>query len=220
MMLSPLEIRVLGVLLEKELTTPDQYPLSLNALTTACNQKTNREPVLDLPADEVQAVVDGLNKKGLVAEQTFGSRTVKFKHRFCNTEFSVLHLNPKELACLCVMFVRGPQTPGELKARTTRLHAFNDNAEVESTLKAMLQRDGDPWVVRLPKESGRRDFRYMHLFGDAEINIEDFATSSATSNNSASTNADRERIANLEELVAEMRAEIDELKQQLAELNT
>jgi len=142
MELSPLEARVIGCLLEKELTTPDQYPLSLNSLTLACNQKSSREPVLSLTESDVQAIIDDLNKKRLISEQSgFGSRVVKYKHRFCNTEFSELQLNNAEVALICVLLLRGPQTPGELKTRTARLHEFNDVGQVETALIGLSQRE-------------------------------------------------------------------------------
>jgi len=233
MNLSALEIRVIGVLLEKELTTPDQYPLSLNALLNGCNQKSNRCPIMALDAVAIQDSIDSLSKKGLLTEVIFGSRTAKYKHRFCNTEFSQLHLSSKELACLCVMFVRGPQTPGELKTRTARLCEFSDFSQVEDVLERMMTREGEPWVKRLPKEPGKRDFRYAHLLGDDRDNdgnaeIKDF-TSEAVQSPVLNSNVmmdplpeiskDRQRIDDLEQLVAEMRAEIDQLKQQWHELN-
>ena len=119
--LSQHEARIIGSLLEKELTTPEQYPLSLNALTVACNQKSNREPVMFLEDSNVSSIAQALIDRNLVNNVVVGSRVTKYKHRFCNTEFSQLHLDPKELAVVCVMLLRGPQTPGELRSRTNRL---------------------------------------------------------------------------------------------------
>ena len=135
---SPNEARVIGCLIEKEITTPDQYPLSLNALTNACNQKTNREPVLELSEAVVQQAVDSLMKKYLVSDKSagYGGRVTKYRHRFCNTEFGPLKLSSQELGILCVLLLRGPQTPGELRSRTHRLCEFADAQQVESTLKA------------------------------------------------------------------------------------
>ena len=133
---TPNEARVIGCLIEKEITTPDQYPLSLNALTNACNQKTNREPVLELSEAEVQQSVDSLMKKYMVSDKSagYGGRVTKYKHRFCNTEFGSLKFSKQELGIICVLLLRGPQTPGELRSRTNRLCEFADAEEVETTL--------------------------------------------------------------------------------------
>jgi uncharacterized protein YceH (UPF0502 family) len=164
--LSPEEIRVIGCLLEKESTTPDQYPLSLNALTTACNQKSARDPVMRLSPDEVQRVTDGLVKKYLVSDRAgFGGRVTKYKHRFCNTEFGALQLSDQERGTLCVLMLRGPQTPGEIRARTQRLCEFGDVDEVESVLGALASHEAGPFVTRLPREPGKREARYAHLLG-------------------------------------------------------
>src|ERR1700723_2411711 len=151
--LSPNEARVIGSLIEKEITTPDQYPLSLNALTNACNQKTNREPVLDLTESAVQQTVDTLMKKYLVSDKSagYGGRVTKYKHRFCNTEFGSLKFSKQELGILCVMLLRGPQTPGELRVRTNRLCDFADAGEVEAALKSLMTREDGPFVARLAR---------------------------------------------------------------------
>ncbi|MGS0691573.1 YceH family protein [Shewanella sp. 30m-9] len=167
MELTPHEARIIGVLLEKEITTPEQYPLSLNSLTSGCNQKTSRDPVLDLSESEVQNTLDNLTKKRLISEQSgFGSRVVKYKHRFCNTEFSDLQLKSSELAVICLLLLRGPQTPGELRTRSNRLHEFHDVSEVEATLNE-LQRRESPLVMLLAKEPGKREARYRQLFTEA-----------------------------------------------------
>lgn len=164
--LTPHEARVIGCLIEKEITTPDQYPLSLNSLTNACNQKTSRDPVLDLNEATVQQTVDDLVKKHLVSPQSgFGSRVTKYQHRFCNTEFGTLKFSPGELGILCALLLRGPQTPGELRTNTARLCQFGDMQEVEATLTALMEREDGPFVTRLPREPGRRESRYAHLFG-------------------------------------------------------
>jgi uncharacterized protein YceH (UPF0502 family) len=164
--LSATEARVIGCLIEKEITTPDQYPLSLNALTNACNQKTNREPVLELAESTVQQTVDALMKKHLVSDRSagYGGRVTKYKHRFCNTEFGTFKLSKQELGILCVMLLRGPQTPGELRSRTNRLCDFADAAQVESTLKGLMEREDGPFIARLPRAPGSRESRYAHLF--------------------------------------------------------
>lgn len=164
--LTPNEARVVGCLIEKEITTPDQYPLSLNALTNACNQKTNREPVLELTEAVVQQTVDSLMKKYLVSDKSagYGGRVTKYRHRFCNTEFGPLKFSPQELGILCVLLLRGPQTPGELRSRTNRLCEFADAQQVETTLQALMEREDGPFVARLPRGGGEREARYGHLF--------------------------------------------------------
>lgn len=163
--LTALEARVIGCLIEKQITTPDQYPLSLNALVSACNQKSNRDPVLALDEPTVQRTVDALAKKHLILERAgFGSRVSKYQHLFCNTEFGTLKLTPQELALICELLLRGPQTPGELRNRASRMAPFADVAEVESTLKQLSEREGGPFVLGLPREPGRREARFAHLF--------------------------------------------------------
>lgn len=222
--LTPLEARVIGSLIEKELTTPDQYPLSLKALTLACNQKTNREPVTNLDEAQVLEIVEVLVKRNLVFEMLFGSRVAKYKHRFCNTEFSKIHLNPQELGIICVLLLRGPQTPGELRTRTNRLCEFKDMGSVETTLNRLISREDGPFVVRLDREPGKRESRYMHLLcGDVQPNA---IFSSASSDmaydadDGGSANSLQERVAQLEEEVAQLRNELSELKQQWDELNS
>ena len=147
------EARVIGCLLEKEITTPDQYPLSLNALTNACNQKTNRDPVLELSESDVQQSVDSLMKKYMVSDKSagYGGRVTKYKHRFCNTEFGSLKFSKQELGIICVMLLRGPQTPGELRSRTNRLCEFADAEEVEATLRTLMTREDGPFIARLTR---------------------------------------------------------------------
>lgn len=171
MELTELEARLIGCLLEKEVTTPEQYPLSLNALTLACNQKSSREPVMALSETQVQAGLDGLNKKRLISEQSgFGSRVIKYKHRFCNTEFSELQLSTAETAILCLLLLRGPQTPGELRTRSQRLHDFSDVAEVETWLQKMSTATM-PLVAQLEKEPNKREHRFAQLFTEAQPNL-------------------------------------------------
>jgi uncharacterized protein YceH (UPF0502 family) len=214
--LSPLEIRVIGCLVEKQITTPDQYPLSLNALVNACNQKSNRDPVMNVDEPTVQRTLDELIKKHLVIERSgFGSRVPKYQHRFCNTEFSTLKLNPQELAIVCELLVRGPQTPGELRSRASRMASFADVTEVEGALEGLRAREDGPFVVRLAREPGRRDARYAHLFGgpvaDSAPPGEDPPPPAATTPTTAS------RIDRLEQEVSELRAELAELKRQLGQ---
>src|SRR6266704_4800448 len=163
--LSPLEARVIVCLIEKQITTPDQYPLSLNALVLACNQKSNRDPVMDLDETTVQDTLDTLARKHLVIEKSgFGSRVPKYQHRFCNTEYGTLKLTAQELAIVCELLVRGPQTPGELRARASRMAPFAETSEVETALTKLAERPDGPFVVRLAREPNRRDSRWAHLF--------------------------------------------------------
>lgn len=168
--LSAVEARVIGCLLEKQITTPEQYPLSINGVVTACNQKTNREPVMNLSEHEVQDVLDELVKRHYLRTVSgFGNRVTKYEQRFCNSEFGDLKLNPAEVALITTLLLRGPQTPGELRGRAERMHRFNEMAEVESALEQLANRDDGPYVVRLPREPGKRESRYMHLFsGDVQ----------------------------------------------------
>jgi uncharacterized protein YceH (UPF0502 family) len=164
--LSALEQRVIGCLIEKQITTPEQYPMSLNAITNACNQKSNRDPVLQLPETEVQSLIDALSRKHLVLERAgFGSRVPKYQQRFCNTEFSVFQFTPQERAIVCELLLRGPQTPGELRSRAARMAEFTDAAQTEAALETLAHRDSGPLVRRLEREPGRRESRYAHLFG-------------------------------------------------------
>jgi uncharacterized protein len=163
--LTPIEARVIGCLIEKQITTPDQYPLSLNALVNACNQKSNRDPLLELEERIVQQTIDGLGRRHFVVEKSgFGSRVPKYQHRFCNTEYGTLKLDPQELAIVCELLVRGPQTPGELRTRAARMAPFGDVSEVEAALTRLSHREDGPFVTQLAREPGRRDSRWAHLF--------------------------------------------------------
>jgi hypothetical protein len=209
---SATEARVIGCLIEKETTTPDQYPLSLNALTNACNQKTNRDPVLELTEATVQQTVDALMRKHLVSDKSagYGGRVTKYKHRFCNTEFGSLKFSKQELGILCVMLLRGPQTPGELRSRTNRLCEFTDSAEVESTLKRLMEREEGPFIARLPRAAGAREFRYAHLFSG---NIESVPETPDPADPAAGAHTSlSQRLALLEDKVAEMQLELEALK--------
>ncbi len=208
---SSTEARLIGCLIEKEITTPDQYPLSLNALTNACNQKTNRDPVLELSEAVVQQAVDALIKKYLVSDKSagYGGRVTKYKHRFCNTEFGSLKFSKQELGILCVLMLRGPQTPGELRSRTNRLCDFADAAEVESTLRRLMQREDGPFIARLPRAAGAREARYAHLFCGAIESAPDESDEPAAV---AAGPGLSQRVALLEELVAAMRSDLEALK--------
>jgi uncharacterized protein YceH (UPF0502 family) len=210
--LSPLEARVIGCLIEKQITTPDQYPLSLNALVNACNQKSNRDPVMEADEVTVQGTVDQLARKHFVVEKSgFGSRVPKFQHRFCNTEYGTLKLTAQELAIVCELLLRGPQTPGELRTRASRMAPFSEVGQVEAALESLRTREDGPFVVRLPREAGRRDSRYAHLFSGAVAvaAIEDEPQTVAVSNVAAATPS---RLDRLEEQVRRLREELDEMK--------
>ena len=211
--LSAYEARVIGSLIEKEHTTPEQYPLSLNALTNACNQKSSRDPVMNLDEGIVQDTVDGLIKKRLVSEKTgFGSRGVKYQHRFCNTDFGDLTLSAQELGIICVLLLRGAQTPGELRTRTERLCKFNDVHEAEAVLERLMEREDGPFVVRLPREPGKRESRYAHLFcGDVELPS---ALETADAPGPAS-HISRDRLEQAEKELQTMREEIEVIKRRL-----
>jgi uncharacterized protein YceH (UPF0502 family) len=213
------EARVIGCLIEKQIATPDQYPLSLNALTNACNQKSNRHPVLDLDEREVQATVDGLMRRQLVLEKSgFGSRVPKYQHLFCNTQFGSLKFSPQGTAIVCELLLRGPQTPGELRTHAARLATLHDVSEVESELEELMTRPDGPFVARLAREPGRRESRYMHLFSGAApefVEVEALPSGGSHSTASTASSADAERIAALEAAVAELRSELDRLKSRL-----
>jgi len=211
--LTPCEARVIGCLLEKQRTTPEHYPLSLNALTNACNQKSSRDPVLELDEATVQDTIDALIKKTYVSGKSgFGSRVTKYQHRFCNTEFGVLKFSGQELGIVCVLLLRGPQTPGELRTRTERLCKFQDIHEVESTLAQLMQRDDGPFVAKLPREPGKRETRFAHLFG-SETELREAAAAADAESGTPGTDSDR--VEQLEQMVRQLRNEITTLKERL-----
>ena len=235
--LTPVEARVIGCLIEKQITTPDQYPLSLNALVNACNQKSNRDPILELEERVVQQTLDDLGRKHFVVEKSgFGSRVPKYQHRFCNTEYGTLKLNPQELAIVCELLVRGPQTPGELRTRAARMAPIGDVSEVEAALTRLSEREDGPFVIRLAREPGRRDSRYAHLFsgpvaggderrpGDArEVHVSVGAvageprSSIPTPETAFPDMRQEERLERLEDEVRALRAELNELKTRLGD---
>ena len=223
--LTALEARVIGCLIEKAITTPDQYPLSLNALVNACNQKSNREPVMDLSESTVQQTMDALSKKHFVMEKSgFGSRVPKYQHRFCNTEFGTLKLDPQELAIVCELLVRGPQTPGELRTRASRMAPFGEVSEVEAALARLSNRADGPFVVQLAREPNRRDSRWAHLFSGPVADVAPAPSYTPRDQEAggppevvfpAARNDDR--LAKVEREVLALRAELDELKRRLGE---
>ncbi|MFJ1228426.1 YceH family protein [Yersinia proxima] len=203
------EARVIGCLLEKQVTTPEQYPMSLNGVTIACNQKTNREPVMELSESEVQQTLDFLLKKHLIRTQS-GNRVMKYEHRFCNSEFGNLKFSPAELAVMTTLLLRGAQTPGELRTRTNRMHEFSDVAETEEVLNQLSLREDGPFVVRLAREPGKRESRFMHLLSG------DIAPASSTEEiASGSTGTLEARVAQLEQQVIALTRRLDEVLIQL-----
>jgi uncharacterized protein YceH (UPF0502 family) len=206
--LTEVEARVIGSLVEKELTTPDYYPLSLNALLNACNQKSNRYPVMDLDEDAVREALHGLNSKGLAAAASGAdSRVTKYEHRLQE----VFNFTRPETAVICMLLLRGPQTPGELRGRTERLYEFGDLSEVQTTLQRLMKRD-PPLVKMFPRQPGTKEARYGHLLsGDVEMEEPEPAAEAAVVSNAA------DRLAHLEEQVAALQKETADLKQQLVE---
>lgn len=210
--LSLVEARVIGCLIEKEVTTPDQYPLTLNSLTTACNQKSNRDPVLSLTDAEVQDAVTALIDRRLVSDESgFNSRVSKFQHRFCNTEFGDLKLTAQEKGIVCCMLLRGAQTPGEIRTRTNRLCNFTDVKEVEAVLDSMASRDSGALVVKLPREAGKRESRYMHLFSGA-VDVEQLTQEAAAVASHTVSTPTQARIESLENEVEALKQELNQLK--------
>ena len=193
------EARVIGCLLEKQVTTPEQYPLSANAVTMACNQKTNREPVMNLGEHEVQDILDELVKRHYLRTVSgFGNRVTKYEQRFCNSEFGDLKLSAAEVAVITTLLLR---------ARASRMHEFQDMQDVEQTLEGLASREDGPYAVRLAREPGKRESRYMHLFsGDVES-----STLAVESDTPASNDSLTARVAALEDEVAGLKQRLDAL---------
>ncbi|EJT4818833.1 YceH family protein [Citrobacter freundii] len=205
--LTATEARVIGCLLEKQVTTPEQYPLSVNGVVTACNQKTNREPVMNLSESDVQEQLDNLVKRHFLRTVSgFGNRVTKYEQRFCNSEFGNLKLSAAEVAVITTLLLRGAQTPGELRSRASRMYEFSDMAEVESTLENLATREDGPYVIRLAREPGKRESRYMHLFcGEVDEAI------AAADQLPAASGDLQARVEVLETEVAELKQRLDSL---------
>lgn len=206
--LTAVEARVVGSLMEKQVTTPEQYPMSVNGVVTACNQKTNREPVMDLKEHDVQETLDTLVKRHFLRTVSgFGNRVTKYEQRFCNSEFGDLKLSAAEVAVVTALLLRGAQTPGELRTRSGRMFEFSDMAHVEATLEHLANREDGPFVVRLPREPGKRESRYMHLFS-GEVDA-----SQVTAQESSVTPAGdlTARVEQLENEVADLKQRLDSL---------
>jgi uncharacterized protein len=205
--INDVQARVLGALVEKDITTPDYYPLSLNALVNACNQKNNRDPVMNLDENAVRDGLGGLQDWGLAGPAGGAdSRVTKYEHRLQE----VLNMSRGETAVLCVLLLRGPQTPGELRGRTERMHSFEDLEAVQSSLQRLIQRE-PPLAAMLARQPGTKESRYAHLLsGQVDVATPNTASAPISS-------AGGERLAQLEEAVATLRDEVADLKRQLAE---
>ena len=207
--LHPTEVRVLGALVEKEITTPEYYPLSLNALVNACNQKSNREPAMNLDEGAVRQALHSLDGQSLVRSVSAAdSRVTKYEHRLQETFNFYRH----EIAILCVLLLRGPQTPGELRTRAERMHPFDDLSAIQSSLQHLMKRE-PPLVKMLPRQPGTKEARYAHLFSGQ---VEAFEAKPEAEATATSIRADGERVARLEQEVATLQKEIADLKHQFA----
>jgi len=208
--LSPEQCRVIGVMLEKETTTPEQYPLSPNGILIGCNQKSSREPVMSLSESDVQNIIDELVQMNqLMVDHKASSRVNKYFHRFCNTEFGSLQFTPQQRAIICVLLLRGPQTPGEIRTRTNRLADFTDVNEVESVLQGLLDLNGQTLVKKLEREPGRRDCRYVQLLSEFdESNLAASSSTQAEIISSASNAQLSQRVTELEQQVASLTEQV------------
>jgi uncharacterized protein YceH (UPF0502 family) len=207
--LSEFEARVLGCLVEKEITTPEYYPLSLNALVHACNQKSNRDPLMNLDENAVRHALRMLGEQMLARSASGDSRVAKYEHRLPDT----FNFTRPETAILCELLLRGPQTPGELRSRAERMHPFEDLSVVQSTLKHLMERD-PPLVKVLPRQAGNKEARYMHLLsGDVEGREAPLVKEAAPSGISG----ENERITRLETEISDLQKEVADLKKQFAE---
>ena len=208
-LLTPIEVRVLGSLIEKQITTPEYYPLTLNALTLACNQKNNRSPVTALTESQVEEALNSLREKNLAyVFHGSTSRVPKFKH----VAPEVLHLTPPEMAVMCVLMLSGPQTVGEIRTRGSRLYDFSGLEEVDETLHSLSIKDTDPMVLKLPRQPGQKDARFAHLLS-GEVNVEQLAEEQ-TSARATRRSSDGERIEKLEAQVETLTSEVESLRQQ------
>jgi uncharacterized protein len=206
--LTEVEARVVGALVEKQITTPEYFPLTLNSLTAACNQKTNRDPVVSFDEETVQTALDSLRDKNIaLVIYRSGSRVAKYKHMFPK----VYEISPAEVAVLCVLMLRGFQTLGEIRERTSRLYEFPGLGEVNETLEDLIKRD-DPLVLKLERQPGQKEVRFAHLLC-GEIDVTNLPVATSYSNK----HVDNERLAKLEEEVKTLRSELDEFKATFAE---
>lgn len=209
--LEPDELRVLGCLMEKETTTPDQYPLSVNALVNACNQKSARDPVMSMNPGDVRAALGRLTRRGLARMAgSYGGRVSRYEHRLRPGSGTPLELDREQFALLCVLILRGPQTPGELRARSQRLAEFADVEAVEACLERLQEHAGGALVARLPREPGKRESRYRHLLGvAADLESDARPESSETVTGQGRDDSLEDRVAALEREVARLRSMIE-----------
>ncbi|RYU86493.1 DUF480 domain-containing protein [Mucilaginibacter terrigena] len=206
--LSDTELRVLGSLMEKSKTTPDYYPMTLNGLTAACNQKTARRPVVDYDENTVMLALDTLKRKGLISTATGGSsRAIKYKHNF-GIVFPVV---PSEVAVICLLILRGPQTPGEINTNSGRLYEFEDLDEVQAMLEKLASGDM-PYVLQLPKRPGQKEVRYRHLLGGTIVEDD----SQDEPSRRTSTSELEERLSKVETELAELKDAFDKLMKELS----
>lgn len=209
LVLDQVEARVLGALVEKDITTPDYYPLSLNALVNACNQKNNRDPVMSLDDNAVRDALQGLHELGLAGPASGAdSRVTKYEHRLQER----FNFSRAETAVLCVLLLRGPQTPGELRGRTERMHRFEDLEAVQASLQKLMQRE-PPLTTVLPRQPGTKEARYAHLLS-GEIDVSEMVSRAVLLVGDSGSD---ERVSRLEDQVAELQREVSDLKQQVTE---
>ncbi len=207
------ELRVLGCLLEKAITTPDQYPLTLNALTNACNQKSGRNPVMSLSKGQVErAALDLVEKRFVKEEENFKTGMKKYHQRFCNLGLHGFQFDSAQYAVVTLAMLRGPQTPGEIRSRSGRLHEFADNSEVVVTLNSLMEVEGDTLFVKLPRAPGRKDSEFMHLLSGS-IDVDSYIPETVAPASSGS----RVSVAELADRLSALEAEVAELKARLGD---
>jgi uncharacterized protein YceH (UPF0502 family) len=208
--LTPAQARVLGALVEKEVTTPDYYPLSLNALINACNQRSNREPVMNLDEDDVRQALHGLEAKGLAGRaRNADGRVTKYEHWFGEA----LNFSRAETALLCLLLLRGPQTPGELRGRTERLHSFEEIADVLAGIQKLMDRE-PPLAAVLPRQPGTKEARYAHLLSGPVESVQMVSATEPAHSHEAGPDA-----GGIQERVESLETAVDELRQQIAALS-
>jgi len=207
------EARVIGCLMEKSVVTPDQYPLTLNTLTNACNQKSSRNPVMSLEQGTVLRAVRDLQAKHLVrVDENFKSGVEKYMQRICNTQLADYQFDPPQFAIVCLLLLRGSQTPGELRARSGRLHTFDDNAAVVGVLTGLIEREDGPLVMKLPRTPGRKDAEFTHLFS-GPVDVEAHAIQAQAAMGAGAS--ERVSVSELAQRVSRLEAEVAELKKKL-----
>jgi uncharacterized protein len=214
--IDPIAVRILGALMEKENTTPDYYPLTLNALINACNQKSNREPVMQLSEDAVMTALDDLKIKHFIWQRTVhGARANKYEHNLK----SFFDFNEKQMAVVCTLLLRGPQTIGEIRQRTDRMCSFESLEEAESIIRSLISWDDGPLVLELPRQPGRKEPRFVHLFSGKQW-AEQFATASEAPSEAVSAPSgpsENNRISDLENSVSDLQIQIAKLRQEFEE---